>query len=106
MESPKAPLPTIKIDEDVSGDAEEAIAREAKTFRNTITVQKKRNEKKRCQEKSSYMSPNGVQVPMVGRYRCLKGVRRLGTVDTSWLQGSFDATERLGRRIERFEASI
>ena len=81
MESPKAPLPTIKIDEDVPGDAEEAIAREAKTFRNTITVQKKRNEKKRCQEKSSYMSPNGVQVPMVGRYRCLKGVRRLGTVD-------------------------
>jgi hypothetical protein len=36
----------------------------------------------------------------------LKGVRRLGTVDTSWLQGRFDATERLGRRMERFEASI
>jgi hypothetical protein len=35
-----------------------------------------------------------------------KGVRRLGTVDASWLQGRFDATGRLGRRMERFEASI
>jgi hypothetical protein len=46
-----------------------------------IEMQQLRKRKERHEEKSTYMSANGVQVPLVGRYRCLKGVRRLGTVD-------------------------
>jgi hypothetical protein len=42
-----------------------------------LRKRKERHEKK----KLTYMSANGVQVPLMGRYRCLKGVRRLGTVD-------------------------
>jgi hypothetical protein len=41
VESPNAPLPTIKMDEGISGDAEEAIARKVKTYRNATTGQKK-----------------------------------------------------------------
>jgi len=41
VESPNAPLPTIRMDEGLSRDAEEAIARESKTFKDSATGQKK-----------------------------------------------------------------
>jgi hypothetical protein len=42
VESPKAPLPMIKIDEGILRDAEDAIVREVKAFRDTTTRQKER----------------------------------------------------------------
>jgi hypothetical protein len=79
VESPNAPLPTIKMEEGISEDAEEAMAHRVNTVGNTTTGQKKRKTWRKanlheCERRASAKGgPISLQTMTEGRASAVRG---------------------------------